>query len=107
MIVHPIDKAIIHYLHRRVEKKGRRLSEYERAVQNAERRRKQRTFIFILLLIGIVVGIAWYIYASWIRLANEYEEEVETLSQAQVGDVVTFGRYDTNPMSIGTERLPW
>ncbi len=107
IIVHLLDKAILTCIHRHVEKKGRKLSEYERAVQNAKRRRKRRLFVLILLLIGIVVGIAWYIYASWIRVASEYEEEVKDLSQVQVGDVVTFGRYDTNPTSFGTERLEW
>lgn len=107
IIVHLLDKVILTCIHRHVERKGQRLSEYERALQKAETRRKRRNFILIVLLMGIVIGIGWFIYASWIRLANEYEKELETLSQAQVGAVVTFGRYDTNPTSIGTERLEW
>ncbi len=107
IIVHLLDKAILTCMHRHVERKGRKLSEYEKALQKAETRRKRRMFILIVLLMGIVIGIGWFIYASWIRLAGEYEKELETLSQAQVGDVVTFGRYDTNPTSIGTDRLQW
>lgn len=107
IIVHLLDKAILTWIHRYVEKEGRRLSEYERALQKAEARRKKIKFILLMLVLGIVIGIGWLIYTSWIRVASEYEEEVKDLSQAQVGDVVTFGRYDTNPTSFGTERLHW
>ncbi len=107
IIVHLLDKAILTCIHRHVEKKGRKLSEYEKALQKAEIRRKRQMFILFVILIGIVIGIGWFIYASWIRLDSEYKKEVESLSRAQVGDVVTFGRYDTNPTSIGTERLEW
>lgn len=107
IIVHLLDKAILTCIHRHVEKKGRKLSEYERALQKAEARRKKIKFILLMLVLGIVIGIGWLIYTSWIRVASEYEEEVKDLSQAQVGDVVTFGRYDTNPTSFGTECLHW
>ena len=107
IIVHLIDKAILTWIHRYVEKKGRKLSEYERALQKTEARRKKIKFILLMLVLGIVIGIGWLIYTSWIRVASEYEEEVKSLSKAQVGDVVTFGRYDTNPTSFGTERLQW
>ncbi len=107
IIVHLLDKAILTYIHRHVEKKGRKLSEYERALQKAEASRKRRVFILIVLLIGIVIGIGWFIYISWIRPASEYENEVEGLMKAQVGDVVTFGRFDQDPMHLGTERVEW
>ncbi len=107
IIVHLLDKAILICIHRHVEKKTRKLSEYERALQKAETRRKKIKFILLMLVLGIVIGIGWLIYTSWIRVASEYEEEVKDLSQAQVGDVVTFGRYDTNPTSFGTERMEW
>ena len=107
IIVHQLNKLILTCIHRQLENKNRKLSEYEKLIQKAERRRKGRNLIFCVLIIGSVIGIGWFIYASWIRLADEYEKEVEALSQAQVGDVVTFGRYDTNPVSIGTERLEW
>ncbi len=107
IIVHLLDKAILTCIHRHRERKSRKLSEYEKALQKAETRRKRRLFILFVILIGIVIGIGWFIYTSWIRVFSEYEEEVERLSQAQVGAVVTFGRYDTAPTSIGTERLQW
>ncbi len=107
ILVHLLDKVILTAVHQHVEKKGRKLSEYERALQKAEARRKKIKFILLMLVLGIVIGIGWLIYTSWIRVASEYEEEVKSLSKAQVGDVVTFGRYDTNPTSFGTERLHW
>lgn len=107
ILVHLLDKAILTCIHRHVEKKARKLSEYEKALQKAETRRRKQKFLVCVLLIGTGIGIAWFVYTSWFRVASEYEEEVEQLSQAQVGEVVTLGRYDTNPVSIGTERLQW
>ena len=107
ILVHLLDKAILTCIHRHVEKKARKLSEYEKALQKAETRRRKQKFLVCVLLIGTGIGIAWFVYTSWIRVASEYEEEVEQLSQAQVGEVVALGRYDTDPVSIGTERLQW
>lgn len=106
-LVHLLDKAILTRIHRRVDRKARKLSEYEKALQKAETRRRKQKFLVCVLLIGTGIGIAWFVYTSWIRVASEYEEEVEQLSQAQVGEVVELGRYDTDPVSIGTERLQW
>jgi len=107
ILVHLLDKAILTCIHRHVEKKARKLSEYEKALQKAETRRRKQKFLVCVLLIGTGIGIAWFVYTSWFRVASEYEEEVEQLSQAQVGEVVALGRYDTDPVSIGTERLQW
>jgi len=106
-IVHFIDKAIVTYIYRYGEKISQKLSEYERAIRKAKTIRKHRKHILFVFFTGIVIGSVWFVYSSWIRLAAEYEKEAECLSQAQVGDVVQFGRYDTNSMSIGTERLDW
>lgn len=107
ILVHLLDKAILTCIHRHVEKKARKISEYEKALQKAETRRRKQKFLVCVLLIGTGIGSAWFVYTSWIRVASEYEEEVEQLSQAQVGEVVALGRYDTDPVSIGTERLQW
>lgn len=107
MLVHILNQFLIRCIHRCVEKKGQKRSEYERAIQKAELARRRRNFILLVLLSGIVIGIGGFIYSSWIRPASECEKEVEKLSGAQVGDVVPFGRYDTDPVHIGTERLQW
>ncbi len=107
IIVHLLDKAILTCLHRHVEKKGRKLSEYERALQKAEKTRRRKNVILCVLLIGILAGISWFVYTSWIQVASDYKKEVEWLAKAQVGDEVQFGRYDTNPVSIGAEHLAW
>ena len=107
IVVHLLDRLVIIYIHKYVEKKGQKLSAYEKAIHKADMIRKRRSFALLVLLIGIVIGIAWFIYASWIRLASEYKKELEWMSQAQVGDVVKLGRYDTNPMGFGTERVDW
>ncbi len=107
IIVHLLDKAILTCIHKHMERRNQKLSKYEMELRKAKKARRRKHIILCIIFMGMVVVIASRIYTSWIRPGDEYEKERKQLSQAKVGDVVTFGRYDTNPVNIGTERLQW
>lgn len=59
------------------------------------------TILALAIISTILISLRHVILAS-----HNYEEEVKTLSSAKVGDVVTFGHFNTD-VTPGDERLKW
>ena len=76
------------------------------AAAHAKRMRKIR----ILLIAGAAVLAAVLVLVPVFRsqkAAAEFKAECEALQTASVGDVVLFGRYETDPSRVGPERMSW
>ena len=77
----------------------------------AEKIRKKRMKILkMAAAAGAVLGVAAALFSTIGRdrmARREYAEECEALSRAAVGEEVFWGRYETDRMRWGRERLPW
>ena len=67
---------------------------------------KKRTIIYssIVLVSGIIIFV---IYSSLIQPVVDYKKEIQSLSKADIGDIVCFGRYETNTLIPGREKVEW
>lgn len=62
------------------------------------------TIALVSIIVLIIAGKKIYVE---IRASIEFKRELSTLSQAEVGDVITFGRLEEDYNSPGTERVEW
>ncbi len=79
-----------------------------RAEQEMMLKRKQRAGK--LAAAGIVaafIGIPALIIGRTLFLKEQCEQEMNVIKSAKQGDVVVFGRFDTDPARPGRERLEW
>ncbi len=77
----------------------------------AEKQREKRARL-LKILSGVCVGavcVFWLIRAAqyYIFDRREYKEECAALAIAAVGDEVLWGRFETEPLKPGRERLAW
>lgn len=64
----------------------------------------------IVMTGGVLAMIAMLVLVPVFRSVSaraEFKSELEALQNANVGDSVYFGRFDTDPSHIGRERLSW
>ncbi len=77
----------------------------------AERAREKRIkALKVTVSAVILVAFAFILYLTLIRYmtaGREYRQECETLQSAKVGDVVYWGRFETDRIRPGKERLEW
>lgn len=74
--------------------------------QMQKRNRLLKRLAIVLLLVAVAGGF----YATVGRkamLEKEFAEEKEALLEAKVGDIVNFGRFDTDARIPGAERVFW
>ena len=77
----------------------------------AERLRNKRIKIFKIAASAVIlVAFALVLYLTLVRYmtaGSEYRQECEALRTADVGDTVYWGRFETDRMRPGKERLEW
>ncbi len=64
---------------------------------------KTLTYILAAALVGALI----YFAGKAIAISRYYEEEMKALKSCSEGEVVYFGRFDTNGSHLGKERLEW
>ncbi|MCR4999178.1 MAG: DUF6273 domain-containing protein, partial [Lachnospiraceae bacterium] len=69
------------------------------------KRQKKVALATVLVVLAVYVGYLT-LFRDMIR-QREYREESEMIATAQVGDVVTFGRFDQTYRWPGKERMHW
>ncbi len=89
---------------------SRKINDTLEARAAEEKRQKRQLRTRKLMAAGIVFGFVLLLAGTLGR--RFYDEslckkEIEVIGSAQLGDVVTFGRFDTEPGKIGRERLTW
>ena len=77
----------------------------ERELQ--KKRRKKWIRIAAGLLLVSALAVLFLSGRRWLFAKKEYEEEMEALRSARVGDEVLWGYYNTDTLSPGPERLTW
>ncbi|MBO4266239.1 MAG: acyltransferase [Lachnospiraceae bacterium] len=76
----------------------------------ARKREKMRKIAFICILTGAIVLVVTVFYLTtrrYLFAGAEFREESAMISEAQVGDTVLYGHFDTNDKKLGQERLEW
>jgi len=109
IIVHFIDKKIIELID---DYKNGRLSNAE-SDEEKQRQKKKRTviktiiFTEVVLAVLTVIGTVNYVYnISFVR-NRIINNEMEIIKNAKIGDVVSFGRFDTEYLTLGEVDLKW
>lgn len=76
--------------------------------ERRERRNKRLGLLAVVIMLALLFafGIVAVVHST-VTLPREFEGEVKSLSDAVVGDEIEFGRYDTDYLKIGDERLKW
>ena len=84
-------------------------SSLRRAARSAQETygKRDRRKILLFAAAAAAIPLAVYpVYRSW-KLKSEYASEIQALSEADTGDEVLWGRYETDPSKFGKERLTW
>lgn len=81
----------------------------ERKIKEAQIRKRNRTIAVCSILVGIVVTIFVIkeLYVMYVQPKIYYEEELQLLAEAEVGDVIPFGTMNTDYIKSGDERILW
>ena len=79
-------------------------------VKAEEGRKKAGSKKRIFLTAGVLILLAVFILVPVlqnVKAKAEFDAQLEALRTAKTGDIVLFGRYETDPSKIGKERVPW
>ncbi|MBQ3028071.1 MAG: hypothetical protein IJD26_03260, partial [Lachnospiraceae bacterium] len=81
----------------------------ERKIKEAQIRKRNRTIAVCSILVGIVVTIFVIkeLYVMYVQPKIYYEEELQLLAEAEVGDTIPFGTMNTDYIKSGDERILW
>lgn len=81
----------------------------ERKIMEAKARKRNRKIAICAILVGILVSIfvVKELYVMYVQPKIYYDEEVELLANAKVGDIVPFGTMNTDYIKSGDERILW
>ena len=86
----------------------KRVIEFLRFITADERNRKKVALGILAFLLAAAAIVGGFLYGERIFFAKEtYEDEMKLLRNAGMGTHVQFGRYDTNPLIPGGERMTW
>ncbi len=73
-----------------------------------ERNKKKVALGLLTVLLVFLAVVGGLLYGERFFLAEEtYKEEMKALKKAAVGEEVLYGRFDTNPLIPGAERMTW
>ena len=108
-VVHVLDSVIISHIHS-IGKSKDYLRECNTDLIRERKDRKIRLIkriLIIVILLMLGVGLISNVYNKAVRQPRESAQEIEEIGRAQVGDIVRFGRYETNYLTPGDERIDW
>ena len=77
-----------------------------RSAQETYGKRDRRKILLFAAAAAAIALVVYPVYRSW-KLKSEYASEIQALSEADTGDEVLWGRYETDPSKFGKERLTW
>ncbi|MCR5156937.1 MAG: acyltransferase [Butyrivibrio sp.] len=73
-----------------------------------ERNRKKVAIGLLTVLLVFLAVVGGLLYGERFFFAEEtYKEEMKAIKKAAVGEEVLYGRFDTNPLIPGAERMTW
>ena len=70
------------------------------------RKKTLGTAFAIVLMVTAAVAMSFTAISSLVT-SRHFAGEIKALSEAEVGDIVTFGKYETDPNKFGKEDLTW
>ena len=76
-------------------------------LRQQEKRRKRLRAAAVVGAVLLVGGLLWLSVGRDLMLRREYASECEKIREAAPGDRVLWGRYETDPVLPGRERLSW
>ena len=98
-------KSVIKFLTR--EKKVNDTLEGRAAKEMMFKRKQRAGKIAAAGIVAAFIGIPALIAGRSFFLKRQCEQEINAIKSAKQGDVVMFGRFDTDPARPGRERLEW
>lgn len=107
-ILHFADSFILQILSHKKNNSYLELCERD-LIRESKEKKKQLYKKIALYTFGLILTIfvACKIYNQSFKASLDYKKEIQTLQTASIGDVVYFGRYDTNDLTPGKEKLSW
>ncbi len=82
------------------------LESRQRAEKRAKMMKRIRAAVLILMAAGLLY-VLWSYGSRYLLAESEYKKEMETLRAAETGDLVYFGRFETDGIRLGEERVRW
>lgn len=81
----------------------------ERKIMEARIRKRNRKIAVCAILVGIVVTVFVIkeLYVMYVQPKIYYDEELQLLAEAEVGDTIPFGTMNTDYIKSGDERIMW
>lgn len=108
-VLHIIDVRIINL----IQKLGKKKSYLDECEKDLIREKKEynvkltkKIVLAVFILGAVLLGIG-KLYYQFVKLPAECRKEIAAIKKAEVGDVVRFGRYETNYNIPGNERVDW
>lgn len=105
-IISPLIKFTVKKLTALLNRKRIKNSTLEQSIKDRNRAKKLRIFLIIVLIL-IISAIIYLAAIRPISIKQRYSKEKKGLNEASVGDIVTWGKYDTNPVTPGKESISW
>ena len=88
-----------------------RIVNYTLEHEIAEKRKKKRSRLLRMAaaagMILCCIAAFLFILQKYYFARKEYRRECEAIRQAEIGDTVLWGRFETDPIRFGKERLRW
>ena len=106
---HFINIPIIKLL-QNLKKDNSYLKECEADLFRERRKRNIRRAKIIIPAVLIAAALIYgciYLYAELFGNSNDYNSELTTLTNAEVNDIISFGKIDTSYISPGREHMQW
>ncbi|MBR2528146.1 MAG: acyltransferase [Blautia sp.] len=75
--------------------------------EKSRAKRKKAILAAAAFVAGFAVMTLIRLGMPYVFAGKEYAEECEAIRSAGIGDVVLWGRFETNPSRLGKERLSW
>ncbi len=83
---------------------------YERDLIRERKEKKRKRLIKglgITVLVLVLATTGYRLFVKYIKIPKDFERDMAGIREAEVGDLVTFGSYDTEFLSPGMEKVNW
>lgn len=71
------------------------------------RRRSVKLVAIIIIVAAIIISALGTVFYNFIKLPSDFKKETATLEKAKIGDIVKLGRFETDYLLPGKEKLEW